>query len=246
MRRTDCKKQNFRIDSSESYALNCQFVLGLIQTGCGAQEAAINLTFLDLPHASSFQKTSFPRIQSAIRPAIKEVTGKCMMEAREKEVSATIGENKMEDWRNKKIDPKDVKLTISYDMGWNKRSSGHKYDSISGQGFVLGGQTKKILQHRVMSKHCSKCRIAANNQLIAVPHECPKNHIGSSKSMECEAIFRMVVDAFNNLGYTIAVIVSDDDSTMKSNLRHSFEEKIKAGLISIDEWPRTKKNIKSR
>ena len=150
VRRTNWKEHKFRIDSSESYALNCQFVLGLMQTGCGAQEAAVNLTFLDLPHASTFQKTTFQRVQSAIRPIIKNVSEKSMMEAREKEVSATIGHDKIEDWKQKKIHPDDVRLTISYDMGWNKRSSGNKYDSMSGHGFVLGGNTKKILQHRVL------------------------------------------------------------------------------------------------
>ena len=30
----------------------------------------------------------------------------------------------------------EVQLVVMYDMGWNKRSSGHKYDSISGHGFL--------------------------------------------------------------------------------------------------------------
>ena len=62
--------------------------------------------------------------------------------------------------------------------------------------------------------------------------------------MECKAIFRMVIDAYNNLGYTIAVIVSDDDSTMKSNLKHSFQEKIQAGLMRNIDWPKTQKGNK--
>ena len=144
VRRTNYVQNNFRIDSSESYALNCQFVLALMQTGCGASEASVNLTFLDLPHASTFQKSTFPRVQSAIRPFIKALSEKIMREAREKEVLTTIGQEKFIDWKEKKIPAKDVKLTISYDMGWNKRSSGNKYDSMSGHGFVLGGETKKI------------------------------------------------------------------------------------------------------
>jgi len=159
--KTNSKTHNFRKNSSESFAINCQFVLALMQSGCGGSEASVLLTFLDLPHSSTFHKSTFPRIQEAIRPAIKELSEKSEKEAREAEVLATIGADKFDDWKNKKLKANDVKLTISYDMGWNKRSSGNKYDSISGHGFVLGKNTKKILQHRVLSKVCSKCSIAA-------------------------------------------------------------------------------------
>ena len=45
--------------------------------------------------------------------------------------------------------------------------------------------------------------------------------------------------------YTCNIIVSDDDSTMKSNLKQSFAEKVEKGIMKIDEWPRTKKKLKS-
>ncbi len=43
-------------------------------------------------------------------------------------------------------------LTVSYDMGWQQRSSGNKYSSVSGHDFCIGGYTKKILDYRVKSK----------------------------------------------------------------------------------------------
>lgn len=70
---------------------------------------------------------------------------KCKKEALESEVLATVGNEKFHEWKEKKLNASDVKLTISYDMGWNKRSSGNKYDSISGHGFILGKHTKMIL-----------------------------------------------------------------------------------------------------
>ena len=70
---------------------------------------------------------------------------------------------------------------------------------------------------------------------ILPPHECPKNHLGSSKSMECEAIFRMVLEAHRDLNYTIAVIISDDDSNMRANLKHSYKELVENNLMSDDE-----------
>ena len=72
-------------------------------------------------------------------------------------------------------------------------------------------------------------------------HECPKNHFGSSKSMETKAIYQMVKEAFYEQGFFIATIISDDDSTMKSNLRQSYKEKIKKGLLERKDWSKTAK-----
>jgi len=215
-----------------------------MQTDGGSSEANAIITFLDLPHASTFHTNTFPRVQNAMRPAIKRISQQCMEKARAEEVLQTIGLERCNDWKEKKIDAKEVKLTISYDMGWNKRSSGHKYDSMSGHGFVLGGQSKKVLQFRCMSKQCSKCALAAKNKVAPKTHECPKNHEGSSKSMETEAIFRMTKEAFRDLGYTLSNIIIDDDSTTKSNLKHSWKDMIEAGLLDKSDWPRTKAGAK--
>jgi hypothetical protein len=97
-----------------------------------------------------------------------------------------------------------------------------------------------------MSKSCSKCTAAKCKNKTPDPHECPKNHVGSSKSMECEAIDYIVKEAYFNLGYTIETIISDDDSTMKSNLKHSYEQKVNAKKMSIDEWLLTAKGNRKK
>ena len=38
-----------------------------------------------------------------------------------------------------------VKLTVTYDMGWQKRSSGRRYDTSSGHAFIIGGISKGII-----------------------------------------------------------------------------------------------------
>ena len=38
-----------------------------------------------------------------------------------------------------------IGLTVSYDMGWNKRSSGHRYDSLSGHAFIIDAYTRRII-----------------------------------------------------------------------------------------------------
>ena len=44
--------------------------------------------------------------------------------------------------------PENVKrigIAVSYDMGWNKRSTGKVYDSLSGHGFIIRCLTKKVI-----------------------------------------------------------------------------------------------------
>ena len=50
-----------------------------------------------------------------------------------------------------------IELTVSFDMGWNKRSSGHKYDSFLGHAFIIGVYTRQIIDYVVFRKSCSIC-----------------------------------------------------------------------------------------
>ena len=55
-----------------------------------------------------------------------------------------------------------VKLTVTYDMGWQKRSSGRIYDSSSGQAFIIGASSKGITGMVLYSKACRMCDYAEN------------------------------------------------------------------------------------
>ena len=46
-----------------------------------------------------------------------------------------------------------VKLTVSYDMGWSKRSTGKVYDSLSGHGYLVGARTGKVVSMCVLNKN---------------------------------------------------------------------------------------------
>ena len=50
-----------------------------------------------------------------------------------------------------------VKLTVTYDMGWQKRSSGRRYDSSSGHAFIVGERIKGIIGMVLYSKACRTC-----------------------------------------------------------------------------------------
>ena len=60
-------------------------------------------------------------------------------------------------------------------------------------------------------------------------HDCPEKYSGPSKSMETEENFQLVVDVYNVKNYTVGTIVSYDNTTMKTHLKHGFKELIKAG-----------------
>ena len=53
-----------------------------------------------------------------------------------------------------------VKLTVTYDMDWQKRSSGRRYDSSSGHAFIIGARSKGIIGMVLYSKACWKCDAA--------------------------------------------------------------------------------------
>ena len=62
VKRTKFRKYNFRTDLNESFAINCQLVLSMLQMECGSTEAGVLLTFLVLPNAHAFHRMSFSRI----------------------------------------------------------------------------------------------------------------------------------------------------------------------------------------
>jgi hypothetical protein len=73
-----------------------------------------------------------------------------------------------------------------------------------------------------------------------VEHEdCPAKYEGSSKGMESEAIVDMMASL---LGF---ICMDDDATTTKSQLQHSWADKIAYGTMSEADWPR-KRNGKKK
>ena len=66
------------------------------------------------------------------------------------------------EWLNNKdvecID--NVDLSVSFDMAWQKRGSGSRYDSISGHAIMIGCLTKKVIGLLVYAMKCTKCHAA--------------------------------------------------------------------------------------
>lgn len=82
--------------------------------------------------------------------ALEEEIIRQMQEDNERDVSAMI-----EKWKNSEIRPS---VRAYYDMKWQKRSSGRRYDSMTGHGLLIGHHTQKVLAYVVKSKDCITCR----------------------------------------------------------------------------------------
>ena len=85
---------------------------------------------------------------------------------------------------------------------------------------MIGARSGKVIGFKTISKKCGKCdRLRKQLSLEpndAVPgyHDFVKNHDGSSKSMECQALLKMAISA-KDRGFHIGCVVVDDDTTTK-------------------------------
>ena len=116
--------------------------------------------------------------------------------------------------KRQRKDNNKVKLTVTYNMGWQKRSSRRRYDSSSVHAFIIGARRKGIIRMVLYSKACRNFDAEENRREEAEEHECTKNFEGILKSMEDSAILKVVKDAFYNCFFIIDFIVSDDDRKM--------------------------------
>ena len=116
-----------------------------------------------------------------------------------------------------------VGLAVSYDMGWQKRSTGKLYDSMSGHGFIFGCRTGNIIGFRVKSKACSTCSKANSLNVAPKEHDCQINWDGASGAMEAGVALELCIDLHDTSGFDIYIesVCSDDDSTMRAHLQHA-------------------------
>ena len=119
-----------------------------------------------------------------------------------------------------------INITVSYDMGWQKRSGGRVYDSLSGHGFFIGCRSNKVVDLGVMRKKCSICTSINETINNIPPHKCNVNHTGSSGSMECALALDLTQKFHETTQNKAAIgqIVTDDDTTMRSNIKHKGDK----------------------
>uniref|UniRef100_A0A7S0C7E0 Mutator-like transposase domain-containing protein n=1 Tax=Proboscia inermis TaxID=420281 RepID=A0A7S0C7E0_9STRA len=181
--------------------INIRAMMSAFYIGTGGFDIGNVTAFLGIPGGKSWERT-YHRHSSSMTKHIMKVAEDEMRGADE---IKTIG------------------IAVSYDMGWQKRSTGRVYDSISGHGYIIGCRTGKILGMQVRQTKCKKCQAQNNNGTPAVTHDCMVNWDGGSGAMEAAVAMDLIVAVHDKTDGRVycEVLVSDDDSTMRSHLQHS-------------------------
>ena len=114
------------------------------------------LGVLNLPW-KGFEKKNFTKIEAHAGMDEQLVSYLAIEEALQEEIKYTLEHNNQSygEWcaqTDKDKNNNKVKLTVTYDMGWQKRSSGRIYDSSTGHAFIMGERSKGIIIMVLYSK----------------------------------------------------------------------------------------------
>ena len=79
---------------------------------------------------------------------------------------------------------------------------------------------------------CATCLDAEESNYEPKPHVCPRNYSSSSKAMELDAALEVYMNLYEQTNGTVAIghVVADDDSSMRSYLRHRSPLYLKGNL----------------
>ena len=110
--------------------------MGTFASGIGVANMTTLLSFLDITNTRSLNQRFFRIIEQTIGTNLGNEAIKTMEKELDEEVKLTL-KNKIE-YGNYKKKELQVPITVQFDMGWSKRSSGNRYDSLSGHAFMIG------------------------------------------------------------------------------------------------------------
>jgi hypothetical protein len=213
-------------DRNTNYAANIQFVLAQILSGNGGTETSRIIGMLDLPNPS-IGRTAFPAIEHELSRYIIPYTKELLRQNLVKEVELYSEKKNDFDypaWKEQHEEKPDLvgvedlpALTVGYDMGWQKRSSGHRYDSHSGHAIPIGVLTNKPVGLAILNKHCKVCRKSPEPG----EHDCLANFEGASGAMEASALLKIAHELLDEEQVLFGTIVADDDSSIRAQMKWS-------------------------
>jgi hypothetical protein len=157
-RYTKYKKNNakffdVRRDSMADYNINYNLVLCMISNGLGFSTMykifstlGILITGLGVRSYS----TGWRIVQSDMSSAIDSVSKELVENNLEQEIMLTGDVEKDCEGR--------VPIKVSCDAGWQKHSSGNRYDSGSSHCLMIGVYSSKVVAYETFSNFCAKCK----------------------------------------------------------------------------------------
>ena len=214
------------------FEANINALVSCFFVGSGPEEIAMTLANLRLKDAAKLEQSYYTYIDR-LTVHLWDVADELIWMARENEILVSYKkqlQDSGEDDENTREKLNDVKnncltdfvgIDVLYDMGWQKKSSGMRYDSKSGHVFLIGLATNKIIDVVVYCKDCAKCAKAeARGEPPHIHENCPCNYTASSKSMEADGAVKMVSRLFCKYNEKVYVkhFLGDDDSTTRSLL----------------------------
>ena len=187
-------------------------------------------------------KGSFYRNEHYINDRIIAVTHRTNEEALMEEIKQTV-----EEQLNDKIDSQfiarwlillkhkeydkakqicaNLRITTSYDMGWQRRSIGRVYDSLFRHGYMIGCTSGKFVSMGVMNKKCSTCSSHNKRSIEPSVHNYIINHTASSGRMEAKLCEDLITKIYNGFQGCVVVggLVTNDDSTIRSRCKNEID-----------------------
>ena len=226
--------QNHNKPDNKICAINLRAIIATQLIGCSHTDLEKIAVMLGL-NSMSFK--SYKKIENYVGEKSLEVISN---EVKEKALADEI-EQTEESYTTEKYGNLPA-LAVTLDMGWNKRSSGRRYDSPSGVLHAIGAKTGKIIYSAVYKNKCNICdkiegvldamekgktsneeKLQMEQEVDSLKrHNCQKNFHGSSKSMESDAIVSLVSKAPSILRAYVRFIVMDDDTTTPQNLQEDL------------------------
>jgi hypothetical protein len=127
-------------------------------------------------------------------------------------------------------------LDVASDTRWDKWGSTRHYDLLSGCSVAFGLRANLPIGIEPMSSACIKCSKGIEHDADV----CSRNYEGSSKGMEAAGAAKIVKRLFENEENKcyVANLVTDDDSSVRKIVTHSYREQLAASVITDADWPR--------
>jgi len=229
------EKSNDNYHRTTDYAVNVLCVLGMMCNGNGCSEAAKMLGLLGLPNDTTMEGRSFHIIEERIGRIIRELTDETLLENLIEEARLSMENQSDFDTWKRSIDPtiatapflpkeRYPRINCCSDMAWQQKGSGHTHNSPSGHSLMFGHHTRKLV-YQVKSKLCNYCSAfkKRNPNVDVPPHDCCKNHDGSSNQMEPDSCLELIVSLCDKFECVVNLLCCDDDSSVRAHCRWSNE-----------------------
>ncbi|XP_043271195.1 uncharacterized protein [Venturia canescens] len=204
------------------YDVNLKLAVAILDAGIGEAQMNTILSALDIPAVT---KSLLKRHERIVGVAIEELANESCRTSIRIEKDLTVAADVDPSSRiSSSIPQKVVSLKASYDAEWQKRGTGHAYNSLTGHASLIGYHSGKVLSYATRTKRCAKC----DRNHPKDDHDCRLNFDRSAKAMEPDMAIELITK--NRLlleeNVSIAVMIGDDDASSIAAVRRESVHKI--------------------